>query len=44
MMGLKEKFSKPLLSWILIVLGFYGSVNEVMSSRSINSGTVPGQA
>ena len=29
----------------LFVLGFYGPVkNEVMSSRSINSGTVPGQA
>ena len=27
------------------VLGFYGQVNnEVMSSRSVNSGTVPGQA
>ena len=44
MMGLKEKLCKPLLSWILIVLLFYSSVNEVMSSRSINSGTVPGQA
>ena len=37
-------------SWIvnvvcLFVLGFYGPVNnEVMSSRSVNSGTVPGQA
>ena len=29
----------------LFVLRFYGSVyNEVMSSRSVNSGTVPGQA
>ena len=29
---------------ILLELGFYGPVNnEVMSSRSINSGTVPGQ-
>ena len=29
----------------LFVLGFYGPVNnEVMSSRSVNSGTVPGQA
>ena len=29
----------------LFVLGFYGPVNnEVMSSRSANSGTVPGQA
>ena len=28
----------------LFVLGFYGPVNnEVMSSRSVNSGTVPGQ-
>ena len=30
---------------ILFVLGFYGPVNnEVMSSRSVKSGTVPGQA
>ena len=29
----------------LFVLGFYGPVNnKVMSSRSVNSGTVPGQA
>ena len=29
----------------LFVLGFYGPVNnEVMSSGSVNSGTVPGQA
>ena len=29
----------------LYVLEFYGPVNnEVMSSRSVNSGTVPGQA
>ena len=29
----------------LFVLEFYGPVNnEVMSSRSVNSGTVPGQA
>ena len=29
----------------LFVLRFYGPVNnEVMSSRSVNSGTVPGQA
>ena len=29
----------------LLVLGFYGSVNnKVMSSRSVRSGTVPGQA
>ena len=29
----------------LFVLGFYGPVNnEVMSSQSVNSGTVPGQA
>ena len=28
----------------MFVLGLYGSVNEVMSSRSVNSGTVPGQA
>ena len=33
-----------LIDW-LIVLEFYGPVNnEVMSSRSVNSGTVPGQA
>ena len=30
---------------LLFVLGFYGPVNnEVMSSWSVNSGTVPGQA
>ena len=29
----------------LLVLGFYGPVNnDVMSSRSVNKGTVPGQA
>ena len=29
----------------MFVFGFYGPVNnEVMSSRSVNSGTVPGQA
>ena len=29
----------------LFVLGFYGPVNnEIMSNRSVNSGTVPGQA
>ena len=29
----------------LFVLGFYGLVNnEFMSSRSVNGGTVPGQA
>ena len=29
----------------LFVLGFYGPVNnEVMSSRSVNSGSVPGQS
>ena len=29
----------------LFVFGFYGPVNsEVMSSRSVNSGTVPGQS
>ena len=29
----------------LFVLGFYGPVNnEVISSQSVNSGTVPGQA
>ena len=29
----------------LFVLEFYGPVNnEVMSSRSVNSGTIPGQA
>ena len=29
----------------LFLLGFYGPVNnKVMSSRSVNSGTVPGQA
>ena len=29
----------------MFVLEFYGPVkNEVMSSRSVNSGTVPGQA
>ena len=29
----------------VFVLGFYGPFNnEVMSSRSVNSGTVPGQA
>ena len=29
----------------LFMFGFYGPVNnEVMSSRSVNSGTVPGQA
>ena len=28
-----------------VCVGFYGPVNnEVMSSRSVNSGTVPGQA
>ena len=32
-------------SFVLFVLGFYGPVNnKVMSSRSVNSGTVPGQA
>ena len=36
---------KPVIYNILFVLGFYGPVNkEVMSSRSVNSGTVPGQA
>ena len=31
--------------FVLFVLGFYSPVNnEVMSSRSVNSGTVPGQA
>ena len=34
-----------LFCFVLFVLGFYGPVNnEVMSSRSVNSGTVPGQA
>ena len=33
------------LNICLFVLEFYGSVNnEVMSSRSVNCGTVPGQA
>ena len=33
------------LQMILFVLGFYGPVNnEVMSSRSVKSGSVPGQA
>ena len=33
------------VSFVLFVLEFYGPVNnEVMSSRSVNSGTVPGQA
>ena len=44
-----QRFSqeiKGLLDGVyLFVLGFYGPVNnEVMSSRSVNSGTVPGQA
>ena len=31
--------------WSFVVLAFYGPVNnEVMPSRSVNSGTVPGQA
>ena len=31
--------------YLLFVLEFYGPVNnEVISSRSFNSGTVPGQA
>ena len=31
--------------FVLLVLEFYGPVNnEVISSRSFNSGTVPGQA
>ena len=36
----------PTLNFVcLFVLEFYGPVNnEVMSSRSVNSGTVPGQA
>ena len=39
------KCSKNLSNESLFVLGFYGPVNsEVMSSRSVNSGTVPGQA
>ena len=30
---------------VVVVLEFYGPVNnEVISSRSVNSGTVPGQA
>ena len=34
----------PTLVQNLFVLGFYGPVNnEVMSSRSVHSGTVPGQ-
>ena len=34
----------PYTTEVLFVLGFYGPVNnEVMSSRSVNSGTVPGQ-
>ena len=33
-----------LSSFVLFVLEFYGAVNnEVMLSRSVNSGTVPGQ-
>ena len=38
-------FSHLLCSLEDFVLGFYGPVNnEVMSSQSVNSGTVPGQA
>ena len=34
-----------MVRFCLFVLGFYDPVNnEVMSSRSVNSGTVPGQA
>ena len=37
--------SKQYVCFCLFVLGFYGPVNnEVMSSRSVNSGTVPGEA
>ena len=36
---------KVIVVFVLFLLGFYGPVNnEVMSSRSVNSGTVPGQA
>ena len=49
----KLSFCQKLIFWhqtsshkcFLFVLGFYGPVNnEVMSSRSVYSGTVPGQA
>ena len=40
-----EKSVMKNLNFVLFVLGFYGPVNnKVMSSRSVNSGTVPGQA
>ena len=37
--------SKCTILVCMFVLGFYGPINnEVMSSQSVNSGTVPGQA
>ena len=40
-----ERLRKPSCNNVLFVLEFYGPVNnEVMSSQSVNSGTVPGQA
>ena len=43
---LQQTNTKPVYTLTcLFVLEFYGPVNkEVMSSRSVNSGTVPGQA
>ena len=40
-----RKTAVIILSFVcLFVLGFYDPVNEVMSSRSVYSGTIPGQA
>ena len=42
-----QKIALPRTFWnvCLLVMVFYDPVNnEVMSSRSVNSGTVPGQA
>ena len=40
----RDKASFTLFRICLFVLEFYGPVNnEIMSSRSVNSGTVPGQ-
>ena len=47
-----QRLARVLEFWIykffffcLFVLGFYGPVNnEVMLNRSVNSGTIPGQA
>ena len=42
---LHYRFQKAVVNVCLFVLEFYGPFNnEVMSSRSFNSGTIPGQA